>query len=149
MEWMQPDAAQIIRKLGDLGFVTDRRVRIGNTSPRLQRVLAALAMDVEKPFRLQVVGLESVVAQRPCRRNPASMHHLAEVSLAQAKKRRTVDLGIAANIIMQGRAECVAGRVGPSLFGLIGGIDKDSLRAPILLTTREVIAALKDQNTFP
>src|SRR6185437_13423269 len=76
------------------------------------------------------------------------MHHLAEVALTQPKERRAVDLGVTANVVVKRGAEGVAGGVRPNLASLVGAVDENGLRAPVLLTARQVIAALQDQDAL-
>src|SRR5437763_16021877 len=116
---VQSYPAQVLVQLVDLRFVADRRVRIRRARPRLQRVLAALAMNVEQLFGLGVVGLEYFVAQGPGGRHAAGMLDLAEIALAQAQESAAVNLAVAADEVMQRGAEALALRVGPCLLRLV------------------------------
>ncbi len=115
----------------------------------LVRILAALAVDMKQGLRLIVIGGEGVILQRPRGREAAGVLDLVEIPLAQSKERGSVHLRVAPDVVVQRRAEGVAAGVGPRLRGLISGVDKDGLGAPIRLFARQVAAPLQDQDALP
>ena len=148
VERLEADPGQLVRQLRYGGFMRHRCVRIGRARPRLERVLAARAVDVKQPFRLGIIGLERLIADRPGWRDAAGMNHLAKVALAHPEQRRAIDLGVAADIVMQRRAEAVAVRVCPRLVGLVGAVDEHRLRVPVLFLARQIVAAFEDQDAL-
>ena len=145
---MQPFASQALGEFGDARLVADRRLRIGAAGPRLGRVFAARAMHAIEIFRLLVVGLEHVVFQRPFRRDAVAVAHAVEVGLAQPEQRGAVELGIAADPVMQPRLETVAAGRLPGLVGLVAGAAKYLRGVPVLALARQVLAALDQQNAL-
>ena len=115
---------------------------------RLGRILAARAMDVEQRLGRVVIGREVVVLERPRGRDAAGMDDLVEIALAQPEQRRAIDLGIAADIVMERGLKAVARRVGPCLVGLVLAVDEDGLGAPVRFLARQIIAAFEDQNAL-
>ena len=148
VEGFEPDAAQMVRQLSNLRLVADWWMRIRAAGPGFERILAALPMHLKQRFGLRVIRLEHVIAERPCRRHAAGMLHLAKVAFAQPEQGRAVNLRIAADVVVQRRAEGVALGVGPGFIGLVDGIDEHCLGAPVQLAARQVVAALKDQDAF-
>ena len=148
MEGFEPDAAQMVRQLSNLRLVADWWMRIRAAGPGFERILAALPMHLKQRFGLRVIRLEHVVAERPCRRHAAGMLHLAKVAFAQPEQGRAVNLRIAADVVVQRRAEGVALGVGPGFFGLVDAIDKNRLRTPVQLAARQVVTTLENQDAF-
>lgn len=103
-------------------------------------------MNVEQSLRLRVVRLEHIVSDRPRGRDTARMHDLAEIALAKTEQCRAIDLRVAADVVMERRRERLSPCIRPGLPALVVTIDKDRLRAPVLLGALEVIAALQNQN---
>src|SRR5271157_2897294 len=109
---------------------------------------AALAMHLVEVLGLRVVGLEIVVGDGPCRRNPAMMVQLAEVALAQAKQRRAVEFGIAADVVVGVRMKVVSVLVEPRLVGVVVGIDIDHFGVPVRLFAGNIITALQNKDAL-
>jgi hypothetical protein len=80
---------------------------------------------VEEGFRLIVVWREDLVFQRPGRRDAARVADFIEIAFAQTEEGGAVDLGVAANIIVESWTEGLAASVGPGLGSLIFAIDED------------------------
>ena len=76
-----------------------------------------LAVNVIEVLRLGVVRLEVLVAQRPRGRNAVGVSDATEVLLAQAQQGGAVDLGVAADVILDPGMKGVAFLVGPRLLG--------------------------------
>jgi hypothetical protein len=76
------------------------------------------------------------------------MANLREVLFAQPEQRRAVEFGVAADPIIRVRVEVFSIAVLPGLFGCILALDIDSTRAPIVLFTGHVIAALQNKNVL-
>lgn len=124
MKRIAPDSAQLFGEFRDLGLVAQRVVWIGSVGPKLKRIVATHAVNVEQPLGLDVIGLEYVIAHRPGRRDAAGVDPLAEVTLAQPEECCAIDFGIAADIVVKRRAERVSLGVRPGLVGLICAIDE-------------------------
>ena len=58
MKGIQADAAQIVRKCGNLRLVSHRRMGIWNAGRRFQGVLSTLTMNVKQPLRLGIIRLK-------------------------------------------------------------------------------------------
>ena len=86
----------------------------------LGRVLAGVAVHLVEPLGLRVVRLEVVVGQRPRRRDAVDVLELAEVLRAQAVQRRAVQLGGAADEVVDLRLERLA-------VGVVPGVLRDVL----------------------
>ena len=145
---MQALPGEGVVQLRDARLVLDGRVGEGLGAIGFARVLAAPPVDVEQGFRLKVVGVEGVVAERPRRRDAGAVTHRAKILAAQADEGRTVDLRIAADIVMHGRVEGLAGAVAPHLLDAIASLAEDRLDAPVVDLALQVLAALEDQDTL-
>ena len=148
VERLQADPRQPIGQFRHLGLVFDGGERIGPGGRRLIRVFAALAVDVKQTLRLVVVGCERGILQRPRGGDPARMLDLVKIALAQPEKCGAVDLGVAADIVVERRTEGLAAGVGPGLGRLVFAVDEDGLGAPVRLLARQIAAAFEDQNPF-
>ena len=136
MKWMQPGLRPIVRKLLNAWLVAHGRMRVRRRAPRLVRILAALAADLEQRFGLAVIRFEHVVFQRPCWRDAIVRGVLFEIFFAKPKQGRAINFRITANPIMQAGMKAFAFASVPSLRRLIGAVDENSLRVPILLRAR-------------
>ena len=76
------------------------------------------------------------------------MDDLVEIALAQPEQRRAINLGIAADEIVELRAEGAPPRVYPCLRGLVSAVDEDGLRAPVRFLARQIVAAFEDQDAL-
>ena len=101
---------------------------IGRARRRLGRVLAARAVHLVELLGLRVVGLHLVVGDRPGRRDAVVVLELAEVLLAQAVERRAVELGRAADEVVDLRLERLALGVVPGVRRDVAVVDEDVLR---------------------
>src|SRR5690349_783661 len=129
----------------DARLVADCRVRIRRACSGIGRIFAAFAVYVIELLGLGVVRLHVIVRDRPRRRDAPVMTKLSEVFLAQPKKRRTVKLGIAADVVVGMRVKFFTLYVAPLFFSLILAFEIDSLRFPIVLLAGNVVAALEYQ----
>src|SRR6185369_12013997 len=98
--------------------------------------------------RLGVVRFQVIVRDRPRRRDAAVMMKLLEVSLAQTKQSRAVEFSIAAYIVICVWVKLPAVLVAPLFFRLILAFEVDSFRAPVVLLSRHIVAALEDKNAL-
>ena len=105
VERVQPDPGQVVEQPLDPRLVRHRRERVRRRSRWLGRVLAADAVHLVELLGLRVVRLEHVVADRPGGRDPAVVLQLAEVLLAQPVQRGAVELGRAADEVVDLRLE--------------------------------------------
>jgi hypothetical protein len=148
MERLETDAFELLRKFGNLGLVLDRGKRIRLRCRRTMWVLAARSMHVKQRFGLVIIRCERVIFEGPRGRDAAGMDNFLEITLAQPEECGAINLTVAADPIMKRRTEASAAGVDPPLFGLISAVYEDSLRAPVGLLPRKIIAALKDENAL-
>ena len=76
------------------------------------------------------------------------MDDLFEIALTQPEERRAIHLGIAADEVMELRAEGAPLGVDPCFGGLVPAIDEDRLRAPVRFLARQIVAAFEDQDAL-
>ena len=148
MKRLVAGAHQIVVKLLDARLVRDGRVRIRAAGGRIDRVLAARAVNLIEVLRAHVVGLQVGVGDRPGRRQAVVVPELAEVALAQAVERGAVHLGRAADEVVDARLERLAVLVEPGLLGDVAVVDEDVGGAPVLLLARQPPAALEQENVL-
>src|SRR5207247_8772626 len=103
LTWMLALAFEINANVVQVGFMTDRRVRIRFAGWWFGWVFAALTVDVVEIFGLSVIRFEVVVRNRPCRRDAAVVFDLAEILAAQPEQCRAVELGIAPDVVIRVR----------------------------------------------
>src|SRR5215813_8838986 len=73
------------------------------------------------------------------------MLDFAKILPAQAKQRSTIELRIAANIIVRVRMQRLAVSVAPNFPGVVLGIEVDSTRIPVILLAQHIVAAFEQQ----
>src|SRR5687767_24591 len=117
--------------------MADWRMRIWRACRRLGRIVPAAAMDVVKPLGLEVVGFHLIIGDRPCGGDSAVVPKLAEVLHAHAEQRRTVKLGVAADVVISVRVELLALLVAPAFLGVVFALKVDSARLPVVPFTRD------------
>ena len=137
---------EVVRELLDPRLVRDGRERIGRARVPLGRVLAARAVHLVVLLGQRVVRLELVVGDRPGRRDPVVVLKLAEVLGPQPVERRSVELGRAADEVVDLRLERLAVLVVPGVLGDVAVVDEDVLRQPVLRLARQPVAALEQQD---
>ena len=76
------------------------------------------------------------------------MAQLAEVALAQAKQRRTVKLGVAADVVVRVRMKILAVLVAPRFVGVVVSVNIDYLGIPIGFLAGNVVAALQNKDAL-
>src|SRR5262245_25603590 len=76
------------------------------------------------------------------------MANLSEIFSAQTEQRRAVELGVAADIIVRVRVECLAFLVVPDFSSVVLGLDVDGSRFPVVFLARHEAAAFEQQNLF-
>ena len=101
---------EVVGELLDARLVGDRRMGVGGAGGRLGRVLAADPVHLVALLGLGVVGLHVVVADRPGGRDAVVVLQLAEVLAAQPVQRGPVQLGGAADEVVDLRLERLAAR---------------------------------------
>jgi hypothetical protein len=72
--------------------------------------------------------------------------HLAEVLPAQTEQRRAVDLGVAADVVVDAGMEGLAVLVVPGYLRLVLVLDEDGPGAPVVLLAWEVAAPLEQED---
>ena len=148
VERLDPLLAPAIAEVLDNGLVLDGRIGEGNAGVGLAGIFAAPAVDMEQLLGLEVVLVEGIVADRPTRRRPLGMVQHLEILASQPDQRRAVDLGIAADVIVQAGMEGLAALVVPGLVRLVLAVDEDGLGIPIVRLAFEKVAALQHEDAF-
>src|SRR3954452_7834650 len=77
------------------------------------------------------------------------MRDLAEVLPAQPEQRGSVELGVAADVVVRVRVQRPSVAVLPLLLRMVFRVDVDRARAPVVLLAAHVVAALHDQDFLP
>jgi len=120
-----PQPLEILCELLDTRLVADRRVRIGLAREWLCRINAALPVNLIEVFGLRVVRLKVVIGDGPGRGDAAVMTNLIKIPLPEAKERRPVNFGVAADVIVRMRVQFFAFSVAPLRLRLIPAFDVD------------------------
>src|SRR5215471_478398 len=76
------------------------------------------------------------------------MTNLSKVLLPQPEQRGSIELGVAADVIIGVRMEFLAITVAPDFSCLIPAFGIDRLGIPVVLLTLDVVAALQQQNAL-
>ena len=105
VEGVVADGGEVLGELGDARLVGHGGVRVGSGCRRFGRVLPAGPVDLVELLGLRVVGLHLLVGDRPRRRDAVVVAQLAEVLGAQPVERRAVELGGAADVVVDLRLE--------------------------------------------
>src|SRR5437667_8811976 len=148
MERIESHTREVIGQLLNARFMADCGPRIVRSRRRFGRILAAIAVHLVQVFRLSVVRLQIVVADRPCGRNAAVVAQLAEVFLAKAEQCRAVKLGVSANVVVGVRMQVLAVLVEPGLLSVVMAFHVHELRVPVRLFARDEVAAFEDEDSF-
>src|SRR5437867_12368211 len=74
------------------------------------------------------------------------MPNLAKILLPQAEKSSSVELCVAAHIVVSVRMQVTALNIAPDFLCVVSGIDIDGLRIPIVFLASDIIAAFQNQN---
>jgi hypothetical protein len=101
-------AFEVVSELLDAWFVRDCGKWIRLAARRLGGIIAACAVDMIHALGLGVVGFEILVAQRPCGGDAVVVFQDAEILLAQAVESRAVELGCAADEVVDAGLERLA-----------------------------------------
>jgi hypothetical protein len=112
----------------------------------VDRVRARGPVHTEQPLGLGVVGLELVVADRPGRRDAVLAFEHPEVLAPEARQGGAVDLGAATDDVVDRRMKGFAAPVEERIGGAISLGHEELPRAPVLGLTRQVVAALDDED---
>ena len=127
-------------------FVTDCRILVRRAGPGLRRIFATIAVYLVKMLGFGVIRFQLVVTDRPGGRDSAVMTNLSEVLFSQTKERRAVELCVTADEIIRVRMKFLAVAIAPRLFGVVFPFEIYGARAPVVLFTRNVIAALEEKD---
>lgn len=98
---------------------------------------------------LGVVRLQVLVADRPGGGDAVVVAQLAEVLGAQSEERGAVELGVAADVVVDLRRELVAVLVVPELGSTVLALDEHRGGVPVVPLARQVAPALQDQDPLP
>ena len=148
VEGLVTRGGEVVGELLDARLVRHRREGIGRARGRLGRILAARAVNLVELLGLRVVRLHLVVADRPGGRDAVVVAQLAEVLLAQAVERRSVELGGAADEVVHLRLEGLARPVVPGVLGDVAVVDEHVRRGPVLRLARQPVAAFQQQDAL-
>ena len=149
VERIEARRGKVVVELLDARLVRDRRERVGRARRRLGRILAARAVHLVELLRLGVVRLELVVGDRPRGRDAVVVVDLAEVLGAQPVERCAVELGRAADEVVDLRLKRLALLVVPGVRGHVAVVDEDVRRLPVLGLARKPVAALEQEDALP
>src|SRR6185369_14476324 len=127
-------------------FMTDGRILVRRAGPWLRRVFTAIAVNLVKMFGSRVIRLELVVTDRPRGGDSAVMPNLTEVFFPQTKERGAVELRVTTDEIIRVRMEFFTFVVAPCFFRVVFAFEVYGTRTPVVLFTRNVIAALEEKN---
>ncbi len=125
------------------------RCGIRLTAPRRTGVTAVVPMHVKDGFCFAVVRLNVSVAKRPCRRNTFFMLEHAEVFFAEANHATAVELGTAANVVVNVGTERFALAVQPAVVGGVLLLVEYGPDAPVVGFTRDPVTPLEHQHVNP
>ena len=103
-------------------------------------------MDLVELLGLCVVRFQVAVADGPSRRNTAVMSNLAKILLTQTEQSSTVELCVAAHIVVCVGMQVATLNVAPDFLRVVSGVDIDGLRIPIVFLASDIIAAFENQN---
>src|SRR4029453_6459901 len=120
----------------------------GAAGRRRGGVLAARPVDLVALFGQGVVGLHVVVADRPGRRDAVVVLQLAEVLPSQPVQRRAVQLGGAADEVVDLRLEGLALGVVPGVGGDVAVVDEHIRGGPVLRLAGQPAAPLQQQDAL-
>ena len=140
------ECSEPVREVLDVRLVLERRVRVRRAAPGLGRVLAGSAVHAVDPLGLGVVGLEVGIAERPGGRGALVVLHRAEVVLPEPGQAGAVDLGAAADHVVDAGCERPAPTVVPGLCRLVPPLDEDRARRPVGRLAGQAFAALEHQH---
>src|SRR5437660_2588545 len=115
---------------------------------RIGRVDAALPVHLVEALGRRVVRLQVLVGDGPGRRDATPVLELAEVFPAQAEERGTVELGVAAHVVVRVRMELRAGGIAPDLLRVVLSLEVHRASAPVVLLARYVLPSLEDQDAL-
>ena len=148
VERMVACAFEVVGELLDTRFVGDGGEGIRLAAWRLGGILAACAVDMIHALGFGVVGFKILVAQRPCGRDAILMFDDAEILLAQPVESGAVELGRAADEVMDAGLESLAVLVAPGVLRCVAVCDEDFGGGPVFRLAREPAAALEDEDAF-
>ena len=106
------------------------------------------AVHLVELLGLRVVRLHLLVDDGPRRRDPVVVMQLAEVLRAQPVQRRAVELGGAADEVVDLRLEALAVRIQPRVRRDVAAVDEHVAGAPVLRLAPEPVAALEQQDAL-
>src|SRR5678815_1186786 len=127
-------------------FVTNCRILVRRAGPRLCRIFTAIAVYLIEMLGPGVIMLQLVVADGPCRRDPTVMSNLTEVFFSQTDESSAVKLCVTTIEIIRVRMKFLAFVVAPRFFRVVFRFEIYGARAPVVLLTRNVIAALEEKD---
>ena len=139
----------LVGELLDAWLVRDGRPRVRLGPRPLGGVLAGVAVDLVQLLGLGVPRLEVVVGQRPRRGEAVDVADLAEVLRTQPVERGAVELGGAADVVVDLRLERLAVGVVPGVLGDVLAVDEHRLGTPVVHLPGQVVAPLQQQDLLP
>ena len=149
VERVVPRLLEVVGELLDARLVRHRRERVGRARVALGRVLAVRPVHLVQVLGLRVVGLQLVVGDGPGGREPVVMLQLAEVLRPQPVERRPVELGGAADEVVDLRLERRSVGVVPGVRRDVAIVDEHVLGKPVRRLPREPVPSFEHQNPLP
>ena len=125
------------------------REGVGRARRRLGRILVVAAVDLVELLRLRVVGLDVVVRDGPRGRDAVVVLELPEVLLPESIEGGAVELGLAADVVVDPGLEALALVVVPRVLRHVTVLDEDLAGVPVLDLARQPVAAFEQEDPLP
>ncbi len=122
------------------------RPRIRGLGRRFRWILATIAVHLIEILGLRVIRLQIVIAYRPCGRDAAMVAEFAKIFFPQTEQRGTVELRIAAHVVICVGVKFFAVLIKPGLFGVVMSVHVDDLGIPVRFLTRNIVATFENQD---
>ena len=148
VERVQALLLEVVTELLDPRLVLHRRIAVVGAGGTRGRVLAMPPVHDVEMLGLGVVRLKIGIRDRPRRGDPAMVAELAEVLRTQPEQRRTVELGVAADVVVHLRGELVAVPVEPELRCAVRALDEHRGGVPVVALARQVVPAFEQQDSL-
>ena len=145
---MQAAGGEVIGELLDARLVRYGGVRIGAAGGRFGGVLGAGAVHFVELLGPGVVGLHRLVGDWPGGGDAAVVAQLAEVLFAHPVERGAVELGGAADVVVDLRLEGLAGAVIPGVRRDVAVVHEHVSGRPVGGLTGQPTAALEQQDAL-
>ena len=149
VERVEPCPLEVIGQLLDPRLVRHRREGVGRARRRLGRILVVAAVDLVELLRLRVVRLEVLVRDGPRGRDAVVVLELPEVLPPESIEGGAVELGLAADVVVDPGLEALALVVVPRVLRHVAVLDEDLPGVPVLDLARQPVAAFEQEDPLP